>query len=103
METGSSFTGTSQKNYGRAMQTDRLRCSLDGLTCKTCSQNCSCRCLGGRASLLPPATAAATSLDAVDFDQADAGGVIFATHDRCPVSLNECGQNGRFTIIAGRK
>src|SRR2546428_6194258 len=29
METGSSFTVTDQKNYGRALQTDRLRCSRD--------------------------------------------------------------------------
>ena len=49
------------------------------------------------------ATAAATSLDAVDFDQAGAGGVIFAAHDRCPVPLNEGGQNSWLAIVARRK
>ena len=33
-------------------------------------------------------TAAGISLDAVDFDQADAGGIIFAARNRCPVPLN---------------
>src|ERR1700747_1282371 len=87
METGSSFTGTDQKNYGRATKTDRLRCPPDGSSSAVCSENCNCRCLSGRTSrLLRAATAAATSLEAVDFDQADDGGVIFAAHDRCPVS-----------------
>jgi hypothetical protein len=48
-------------------------------------------------------TAEATSLDAVNFDQADAGGVIFAAHNRCPVPLNEGGQNGWLVIVARRK
>jgi hypothetical protein len=42
-------------------------------------------------------------LDAVDFDQADAGGVIFGAHDRCPVFLNESSQNSWLAIVARRK
>ena len=47
--------------------------------------------------------AAATSLNAVDFDQADASGVVFAVHDRGPVALDQCGENGGLTIVAGGK
>src|SRR5207248_10345899 len=102
METGSSFTGTDQKNYGRATKTDRLRCPRDGSSSAICSENCSCRYLSGKAiALLRAAPAAATSLDAVDFDQTDAGGIIFAARNRCPVPLNKCGQNGWLPVVTG--
>jgi len=54
-------------------------------------------------AVLPPATAAATSLDTVKLDQADAGRVIFATQDGGPVALNQRGQDGGLAIVAGRK
>src|SRR5947208_3362035 len=47
--------------------------------------------------------AAATSLNPVNFDQADASGVVFAVHDRGPVALDQRGENGGLTIVAGGK
>jgi hypothetical protein len=54
-------------------------------------------------AVLPPATAAATSLNPVNFDQADASGVVFAVHDRGPVALDQRGENGGLTIVAGAR
>src|SRR5438034_7061249 len=59
-------------------------------------------------AVLPPSdsesfrerAAAATLLDAVDFDQADAGDVVFATHDGGPVALDQRGEDGGLTIVA---
>jgi hypothetical protein len=42
-------------------------------------------------------------LNAVNLDQADAGGVVFATHDRGPVALDQRGENGGLTIVGGGK
>ena len=39
----------------------------------------------------------------VNLDQADAGGVVFAMHDRGPVALDQRGENGGLTIVAGSK
>ena len=50
-------------------------------------------------AVLPPATAAATSLNTVKLDQADAGRVIFATQDGGPVALNQRGQDGGLAIV----
>jgi hypothetical protein len=44
-----------------------------------------------------------TSVNPVEFDKTDAGGIVFAAQDRHPVSLDQGRENGRLAIVSWRQ